>query len=235
MGWATAIASLVGTALSVAGASESRSAMNKATDKEIANQAGYQKKGNSIMEQLLTKESPKAAEQNLQTGTTNAGQEYQHLQDLKPTTGALITPTSATVDTARGADTARSNAARAKLSGGYANMGLGSWLAKQDERDQMGLNNSFAANSARLLPLDLQKAEGAGSTLQGIGSLVSSVGSLAGMYGATQPNTAGTTAGQVGSATGEATEMGLNPSTGNPAPWYRMFPNLFKTFSTSKL
>jgi hypothetical protein len=198
----------VGAALSAAGAGaevvgtqKSQSAMNSAVESELAQQQGYAKQGRSIFEQSLQKSSPATAQSEMAQGQQKAMSDYQRLQSLDLNSAGKQAPfqsdsSALTIDQGR---TNLSNVEQAKLQG-YSEWDLQQQIKDLQAKGQLGVLSTNAANTASLLPYQLQAAQHAGDSWTGIGSLLSAAGGVAGSLGALAPAAAGTAAASGGTS-----------------------------------
>jgi len=194
---AGAALSAAGAGVEVVGTQKSQSAMNSAVENELAQQQGYAKQGRNIFEQSLQGSSPQTAQTEMAQGQQKAMSDYQRLQSLDLNSAGKQAPfqsdsSALTVDQGR---TNLSNAAQAKLQG-YSEWDLQQQIKDLQAKGQLGVLSTNAANTASLLPYQLQAAQHAGDTWTGIGSLLSAAGGITGSLGAL--------GGSLGAAAGEA-------------------------------
>lgn len=210
----------VGAALTAAGAgaeaegtAQTQSAMNKTVENEVAQQDQYAKQGRNIFEQSLTASSPQTAQTQIQQGQQKALTDYQKLESLDLNASGKQAPfqtdsSALNVDAGR---TSLSNAAQAKLQG-YSEWELQQQIKDLQAKGQLGVLNTNAANTASLLPYQLQAAQHAGDTWTGIGQLLSAAGGVTGSLGALSGlGSAAVAAGEAAPAAGAS--YILNPGT----------------------
>ena len=180
-----AIATIGGTALSLAGNAKEQSAINSARAQETAQQAAIQNQANNITQGSIAASTPQVAQQQMATGQANR---MSLTQDLREATapGEQALP-------ATGTGSARSSAAgnvwQNLVSGNQAKAGSYSdWENQQAIKNaqasqKLGILNNFSAGDASLLPVEMQVASQKGDALSGWGSIVSGLGNAAMSYG----------------------------------------------------
>jgi hypothetical protein len=200
--------SAAGAGVQIAGAEESRKAMNSAVDESLARQQQFSQQGRSVFEKSLTGSTPQTAQDQMAEGRDRALNEYQSLQ-AKSLTGETSAVPFESNQSATNVDKGRtglSNLAQASLQG-YSEWDLQRAIKNLTAEGQLGLISNNARNVASMLPYQVQAASHAGDSLSGIGSLLGTAGGLVGMFGALAPAAA---AGTTASTTGTITPAVLN-------------------------
>jgi hypothetical protein len=223
-----AIATLVGTGLSIAGNAEDQSAMNSARANEVNQQAQLQKQANAAFQNSLAQSTPNTAQQQMQQGAAARTNAWANLQDATAPVASALPDTSGS-----GTSNSPTNSAkqRASVSGnawntltakaGATEGGYGDWENQQaiknaNASQQLGVINNFSQGDAALLPTELQVASQKGDALGGWGSIVSSLGNLAGIANQAGTFGNGTTASNNAAALSEYNGVGSPGMTGAP-------------------
>lgn len=172
--------SAAGAGAQIAGASESRSAMNSTMDAFSAREKGLQKKGDTLVQNSLADSTLKASQDQMAQGEKTALDNYSKLEATPLASGSFgaVNPS----DPLQSGRISQSNQANANL------QGLSEYQLQQHIKDvltgaQLGVIGGFAQQNAGVLPYQLQDASQAGAGLSGIGSLLGTAGSLAALGG----------------------------------------------------
>lgn len=165
-----------GTATSMAAASSARSDMNRQVVESVKRQEAFQREASPVFQESLEASGPRAASKRIAEGIVGAKERYAKTQT--PTiTGALP------VDSAR-AEGAVEQFQNASATGeGYADQGVGQWLANENAKRKLGVISNLATTSAGNAGILGQLAGNRSADLAGIGSLMSTAGNLAAIYG----------------------------------------------------
>ena len=212
------VMSAAGAGMSIAGAEQSKKAMNRQLEAELLRQKGYQKPATAAFEESLAQSGRKTADEQMAEGEAQRAAAYKRVQgeSLRETTSPIKENTS--VNQVRSSQNEIQNRGLA----GY--QGLTAWQLKQmiktmKAQQQLQQWSNFAQGSATVSPYEVQNASYAGSGLSGAGSLVSALGMLAGVSGL--GGTASVGAQTPGQVTKSVTTLGGAPESymwGVPKP-----------------
>ena len=176
------VMSAAGAGMSIAGAEQSKKAMNRQLEAELLRQKGYQKPATAAFEESLAQSGRQTAEEQIAEGEAQRAAAYKRVQgeSLRETTSPIKENTS--VNQVRTSQNEIQNRGMA----GY--QGLTAWQLKQmiktmKAQQQLQRWSNFAQGSAAVSPYEVQNASYKGDSLSGAGSLVSALGMLAGVSG----------------------------------------------------
>lgn len=191
---AALVTSLAATGLSMAGQSAQADQQNKDVSNELLRQQQYKKNATQVYQNSLMQSTPQAAKQQIAQGQQDAMEAYQKTQAIPITASAGNVgagPTSINTPD----QTARAGILNAGAAGikGYGNFSLQQWLKDLDAKNQLGVIGNRSANSASILPYELQ---GAQNPYAGISGALGAFGSIANSFGGlTNDNANGVNAG----------------------------------------
>jgi hypothetical protein len=202
-------ASAAGTGMSMAAAEQSRTAMRRTREAEMARQRGYQRDAEQVFADNLRQSDRDTADETLDNAAERRAAEYA--QTALPAEALPARPggepggdvTAGNPEArARAATEAIGNAwrrlndtARARL-GAQDDWQLDTALGNADAQNRLAVTANLSRGSGSVLAHEMQDAQHAGDKLAGWGSLVSALGSTAGTAGA----------------------MGYGPTWGTPPP-----------------
>lgn len=173
----TALAA-AGTGVSMAGAAQSRKAMNQQVVAGLKRQEQYQKEATPIFNQSLEDSSREKFDAARRAGEAQAQAGYEEQGALPGDKNPLPTDASrAKLQTKQSRATA---AAGEGYREGFANQGTKNMEANR----RLGVISGLAGGSAQTTGILTTLASQKGADMAGIGSLLSTAGSLAAMYGA---------------------------------------------------
>ena len=189
-----------GTAASLAGEVQSKSAMNSAMDAALQQQLKLSKEGQSAFQSALSQSTPDAAAGQIKSGKNQSLQEATKIQGLPTSYSTAAAPTAGTGGSGgTGAGAIVTNAAEKARVGQQTNAAAGvqgySNYTLQQALNQMGLGSklsqlgAFANMDLSALPYALNTAQQTGVPLQSVGSIGTSVGGALGTYGAEKAKT----------------------------------------------
>lgn len=199
---AAVAATAAGTGMQMAGAAQSRSAMNQAQAAEMARQKRYQQQADASFQQSLKGADRGTADAQMTAGAERRTAAYdklaavpvgQPLPTRPPTALPTATGTAAAAARTRANATATANAWSKLVGGAQARLGgADDWQLEQGIKNtgtnrDLAIIGSNARGSANILPLEMEQASHAGDGLAGWGQVLSALGSVAGLAGATAP------------------------------------------------
>jgi hypothetical protein len=180
-----AIATIGGTALSIAGNAKEQSAINAARNTETAQQSDIQRQANNITAGSIAASTPQVAQQQMQQGQANRMALTQDLQaaaapgeQALPATGGGSARTQAAGNVWQ--NLVEGNQAKA---GSYSDWENQQAIKNAQASQKLGILNNFSAGDASLLPVEEQVASQKGDALSGWGSIMSGLGNAATSYG----------------------------------------------------
>lgn len=174
--------SAAGAGAQMAGAANSRSAMNAQVAAEAARQKGYQDQAGKVFDESLQQSTPLTARQQMGQGEDRANAEYKKLESLPMGTSTAPFQSGTSGQVLNAGRTQQSNQAQARLQG-YTEWDLQQAIKNMSANRQLGVIGTNAHRSAGVSPYEIQQASHAGDTLSGIGSLLGLAGTTVGALG----------------------------------------------------
>lgn len=215
---------LVGAALSLAGAGVNEAAALKTQDKMndimAANQTQQnqlQQKNQGVFQNSLAQSTPDAAKQQVQIGADKFKNAAQQAQNVP-----LGLASNSLTSTDKSADTARAGLNRDAMANyaGYGQYGVEQGLKDQAANSQIGANNNQSQFINSLLPSELGAAQNTYSGLNSFGSLLGAGGNLVGAFGSLGALKPQTSLSQIGQYGGSASMLDAIRKNAQQGQWY---------------